>query len=102
MDTATIAIIISVLTLVINLAMHMIGGGWSVSKQLASFETSIANIQEEIKKLGEVLVKMADMRGDIRTLNTRLTTAELDIRELRHGDGFIRGKLGQGTDKEYP
>lgn len=83
-----------------NVVLHLFGGGWSLSKRLTAFESAISNMQIEIKKLGDVLVKMADMRGELRVLDTRIAAAEQDIRELRHGDGFIRGR--QGVDREYP
>lgn len=100
MDTATVAIIIAGLTLAFNIVMHLFGGGWSLSKRLATFEAAIESMQAEIKKLGDVLVKMADLRGEIRVIDTRLAATEQDVRELRHGDGFIRG-AGRSIDKEY-
>ena len=56
-------------------------------------------IQKEIKKLGDILVNLADIRGDIKSLTTRVTTTEQDIRELRHGHGFVKGPTG--VDREY-
>ncbi len=100
MDTATVAIIIAGLGFAFNVIMHLFGGGWSLSKRLASLETTLESVQTEIKKLGDVLVRMADMRGELRVLDTRLTSAEQDIRELRHGDGFVRGS--RGIDREFP
>lgn len=100
METGTIAIIIAGVTLAFNVVLHLFGGGWSLSKRLSAFEAAISNMQAEIKKLGDVLVKMADMRGELRVLDSRVTAAEQDIRELRHGEGFIRGR--QGIDREYP
>lgn len=54
---------------------------------------SIAEIQTEIKKIGEVLINQADQ-------NRRLIHLEDDVRELRHGRGFIQGR--GGVDREYP
>lgn len=100
MESGTIAIVIAGLAFGFNVVLHLFGGGWSLSKRLTAFESAISNMQIEIKKLGDVLVKMADMRGELRVLDTRIAAAEQDIRELRHGDGFIRGR--QGVDREYP
>jgi hypothetical protein len=56
-------------------------------------------MQTEIKKLADVLIAQADIRGELRGFSTRLDNAEKDIRELRHGSGFIRGPAG--IDREY-
>ncbi|SRR6266404_808585 len=53
----------------------------------------ITGIQSEIKRLGEVLINQADQ---IR----RIIRLEEDIRDLRHGRGFITGE--RGVDHEYP
>jgi hypothetical protein len=59
----------------------------------------LLGMQAEIKKLGEILVNIAEVRGEIRVVNTRMTNAEQDIRELRHGQGFI---LQRAADSEVP
>jgi hypothetical protein len=89
----------------------MIGGGLLV---LVTLRTDVKSLkagtkalkldfeamQSEIKKLGEILINLADIRGEIRVLGTRITANEQDIREMRHGDGFVRGP--RGLDREYP
>jgi hypothetical protein len=57
-------------------------------------------MQVEIKKLGEILIAQADIRAELRGFGNRLSITEQDIRDLRKGDGFIRGP--HGVDKEYP
>lgn len=99
MDTALAACIVAAVTLGFNIFLHLFGGGWKLSTKLASIEAGMNAMQDEIKKLGDVLIKMADMRGEIRVIDTRLTSAEQDIRELRHGQGFVRGP--GGIDREY-
>ena len=54
---------------------------------------SIASIQSEIKKIGEVLINQADQ-------NRRIIHLEDDVRELRHGHGFVQG--AGGIEREYP
>ncbi|WP_439399106.1 hypothetical protein ACRQ5Q_17040 [Bradyrhizobium sp. PMVTL-01] len=49
----------------------------------------IDTMQAEIKRLGDVLIDLANVRGEMKVLDTRITAAEQDIRELRHGDGYI-------------
>ncbi|QOG20476.1 hypothetical protein [Bradyrhizobium sp. SEMIA] len=63
-------------------------------------KADIAAMQAELKKLSDVLISLADIRGEIKVLDTRLTGAEQDIRELRHGDGFVQGR--RGIDRQYP
>jgi hypothetical protein len=59
----------------------------------------LEKMQSEITKLGEILINLADIRGDIKVLNNRITLTETDIRELRRGHGWIQGT--QGVDREY-
>lgn len=99
-DTAIAASIIAGVTLLFNVGLHLFGGGWKLSTRLSSMEVTLVSVQADIRKLSDVLIKIADMRGELRVLDTRLTAAEQDIREIRHGDGFVRGT--RGIDKEYP
>lgn len=64
-----------------------------VAESKKETKESIAGLQSEIKKIGEVLINQADQ-------NRRIIHLEDDVRELRHGDGFVRGN--HGIDKEYP
>ncbi len=64
-----------------------------VSDSKHETKESIGAIQIEIKKIGEVLINQADQ-------NRRIIHLEDDVRELRHGNGFIRGPVG--IDREYP
>jgi hypothetical protein len=50
--------------------------------------------------MGDVLTKMAVAENRLDNTDTRLTNVERDIRDLRCGEGFIRGT--QGLDREYP
>lgn len=64
-----------------------------VSESKRETKESIGAIQIEIKKIGEVLINQADQ-------NRRIIHLEDDVREMRHGHGFIQG--GGGIDREYP
>src|SRR5437899_3253480 len=88
----------------------IVGGGvlvlWTLKADVNSLKAGakslkddLAAMQVEIKKLGDILVNLADIRGEIKVLDTRLTATEQDIRELRHGDGFVKGP--RGVDREY-
>jgi K+/H+ antiporter YhaU regulatory subunit KhtT len=55
------------------------GGVWALIKMnstLGTLKTEVATMQEEIKKIGDVLTKLA-------VTENRLTNIETDIRELR-------------------
>lgn len=81
----------------------IVGGGLMVliklNNNVVSLKTDVGGMQTEIKKLGDILIAQANLRGEIQGITTRLATAESDLRDLRHGDGFIRGP--RGVDKEY-
>jgi uncharacterized coiled-coil protein SlyX len=126
MDTAVVAMLIAGGALMLNFVDKILGGGWKLSGRITNLEantallkermesgdqlssrvtkieTGIDGIQSEIRKLVEAVGKMADMRTEIRVLDERLNRSEIDIRELRHGRGFIRGGGGGGVDGEYP
>jgi len=75
----------------------IIGGGFSVLVTMRStvtnIKTEVAAMQQEIKKLADVITRMA-------VTDLRLTNVEQDIRELRRGRGWIQGP--HGVDHEYP
>lgn len=88
----------------------IVGGGilvlWTLKADVNTLKTGAKTLKDdlwamqvEIKKLGDILVNLADIRGEIRVLGTRLTASEQDIREMRHGDGFVKGS--RGIDREY-
>jgi hypothetical protein len=102
-DTATWAIMIAAGAFILNIVDKVWGSGWKLSSRLTTIETSVGGMQAEISKLVDAVSKIADMRGDLRVLDTRLASAEQDIRELRHGDGFIRNRspADPGVNREY-
>jgi hypothetical protein len=58
-----------------------------VSASKIETKESIGAMQSEIKKIGEVLINQADQ-------NRRIIHLEDDVRELRHGRGFVQGNRG--------
>lgn len=81
----------------------IIAGGMTVfvtlKNTVANIKVEVTGMQTEIKKLGDILIAQADMRGEMKVLEARLFAAEKDIRELRHGEGFVKGP--RGIDREY-
>jgi hypothetical protein len=55
----------------------------------------MTDMKEEIKKVGQVLVTLA-------ITTSRLDNAEQDIRDLKHGRGFIVPRSEGGINGEYP
>jgi hypothetical protein len=72
---------------------------WSIRSDVKMLKNDVSLMQTEIKKLSDILVNLADIRGELRVLETRVTANEQDIRELRHGHGFVREP--GGIDHEY-
>ena len=108
MDSAIAAVIIAGMALAATILTNLFGGGWKVSGRLTSIETSVITMQADLTALREVLVKMADLKGDIKVLDSRVTSLDTrvtqhgkKIDELSRGVGFIKGNR-QGIDGEYP
>jgi len=101
MDAGTWAVIIAAGALMMNFTDKLFGGGARLSGRLTKIETGMISMQDEIRRLVDTMGKIADMRGDIRVLDTRILANEQDIRELRHGDGWVKPNNRGGLDGEY-
>ena len=77
----------------------IIGGGLLVLITLRNTVNNLKNdmtdMKAEIKKVGDVLVTLA-------VTSKRLDHVEDDIRELKHGRGFITARSDAGINGEYP
>lgn len=75
--------------------ISIIGGGIAVFVTLratvGNLKEQVIGMQSEIKKLADVITRMA-------VTDIRLTNLEQDLRELRHGRGFIQPSI----DGEWP
>jgi tRNA1(Val) A37 N6-methylase TrmN6 len=84
---------ISVSTIIQIIAI--VGGGFSFLIMMRStvnnLATDIVEMKTELKKCGEALVTLA-------VTSKRLDHVEEDIREMKHGRGFIQPRL----NGEYP
>ncbi len=83
----------------------IIAGGATVFATLkstvANVKAEVAAMQMEIKKLGEILVAQADIRGELKGLGARADRAEQDIRDLQHAS-VRNGNYSRSIDGEYP
>jgi hypothetical protein len=68
------------------------GSETGVQVTLQQLAGDFANMQIEIKKISDVLINQADQ-------NRRIIHLEEDVRDLRHGKGFVQGP--RGIDREY-
>jgi hypothetical protein len=75
----------------------IIGGGLMVMVTLrgdvANIKAEMGGIQLEVKKIGDVLITQADQ-------NRRILHLEEDLREMRHGHGFVLPRAP--VDREFP
>lgn len=81
----------------------MVGGGLIVLVTLrntvAALKDDVTSIQYELRQMAGILTKMAVAETRLDNADTRIARVEADIRELRHGQGFVRGPAG--IDREY-
>ena len=88
--TITIGNIIEVSAIVGGGALALI----TLRSTVNNLKDDMTDMKTEIKKVGEVLVKMA-------VTQTRLDNVEQDIRDLKHGRGFITARADGGINGEY-
>ncbi len=71
------------------------GGVWVLIK----LNNSVAILKEDVGKMQKEIIKIGDVLTQLAVTKTRLDNMETDIRELRHGHGFVQGSAG--IDREY-
>ncbi len=79
----------------IEIASILIGGLYAlatIKSNVGVLKEEVGEMQQEIRKISEVLINQADQ-------NRRIIHLEEDVRELRHGRGFVQGE--RGVDREY-
>lgn len=90
---------------IVEIAVLAIGGIsaiFTIKSSVGNMKTDLVDLKAEIKKLGEVMIEMADIRGELKVGSNRIAACEQDIRELRHGRGFISSRSDGGVNGEYP
>lgn len=63
------------------------------------FAESINTMQREIIELKELAKTMTALLATVAVQKNELENIREDVRELKHGEGFVRG--GKGIDREY-
>jgi hypothetical protein len=80
-----------------------LGGGYGMVLRndwsAQNMKEQMKGMQDELKKLAEVIVQQAVQTTRIDAISTQLATVQKEVSDLRRGDGFIRGR--HGIDKEY-
>lgn len=87
--TAAVSAVVTVLVNIVSRAFSSGQHSGSVKQRLTSIETAIVAMQTDFKELTKVLVDLASLRVELSAMSSRLNRAEDDIRELRHGEGFV-------------
>lgn len=81
----------------------MIVGGLIVLVTLrntvSELQKDVTAVQTELRKMGDILTKMAVAETRLDNTDTRLARVESDIRDLRRGVGWVKGH--HGIDGEY-
>ena len=83
---------------IIEISVILIGGFATLitlRNTVSNLQNDMIDMKAEIKKVGEVLVKMA-------VTQSRLDSVEQDIRDLKHGRGFVHPRSDGGINGEYP
>lgn len=63
------------------------------------FAESIKNMQKEITALKELAHNITALLTTVAVQKVELENIREDVRELKHGEGFVRGP--KGIDREY-
>lgn len=75
------------------------GTGLIYAFKSGRFTESIKNMQREIVALQDLAKSIAALLTTVAVQKTELENIREDVRELKHGEGFVRGV--KGIDREY-
>lgn len=81
---------------IVEISGILMGGLYAlatIKSNVGMLKTEVGEMQNEIKKITDILINQADQ-------NRRIIHLEDDLRELRHGKGFVQGP--RGIDHEFP
>jgi len=77
----------------------IVGGGFLV---LVTMRNTVSNLKEDVVDMKAELRKLGEVVTTIAVTSTRLDNVEQDIRDLKHGRGFIQARADDGINGEYP
>lgn len=83
---------------VLQIVVIFCGGVFALAtlrNTVKTLSTDIVDMKAELKKLGDVLVTLA-------VTSKRLDNVEEDVRDLKHGRGYIQHRSEGGINGEYP
>lgn len=65
-----------------------------------AFTESVNAMQRELESLKAIAKTISDVLTTVATQKVEIANIKEDIREMRHGEGFVRGQ--RGIDREFP
>jgi len=65
-----------------------------------NLEKKMETMQNELKKLAEVVITQAVQTTQIQNLASQFTMLQRTVEDLRRGNGFVKGR--SSLDGEYP
>jgi prefoldin subunit 5 len=78
--------------------ISIVGGGIGV---FATLRATVRNLGKQVEAMQTELKQLSVVITAMAVTDNRLTNVEQDIRELRHGRGFVQGER-HGINGEYP
>lgn len=75
-----------------GILLSRVRDGTKLETAVATAITEISELKNEFKEFSKILINQADQ-------NRRIIHLEEDLRELRHGRGWVQGD--RGIDREY-
>jgi hypothetical protein len=67
-----------------------------------TMKEQLEGMQDELKKLSEVITIQAVQTTRIDNINGQVTTLQRELSDLRRGNGWIVRRPGGGVEGEYP
>lgn len=88
---------------IFEIVSFLVGGIYAlamIKSNVGMLKDEVGKMQTEIEKLSEIISRQAAAESRLNALDTRMGGFDKDIRELRHGKGWVTGP--HGIDHEYP
>jgi hypothetical protein len=80
-----------------------LGGGYGMVLRngwiATSLEKQLVAMEQELKKLAEVIIAQAVQANRLDNQGSQLATLQREVSDLRRGEGWIKGQ--RGIDREY-